>query len=341
MATSATVLEPSQPAAKPRRIVLPGGSGNIGDLLAKHFHAQGDAVIVLSRHPRPAPWTVLPWDAQTEGAWVDTLEGADAVIGLSGRSVNTRSTPKHRQEIYDSRIGPTKLLSRVIRGLRNPPAVWLNASTATIYKHALDEPQEESDHEIGGHEPDAPKSWEFSVKVGLDWEEALFAHPLPHTRTVAMRTSLVMSAQPGSVFAVLSKLVRYGLGGTQGKGNQHVSWMHEADYVRAVEWMLRDARWNDAVNLSAPDAPVNRDFMRTLREAWGVRFGPPAPEWAIKLGTYLMRTESELVLKSRWVYPGRLEHEGFPFQFPDWQSAAHDLVRQMRQGDAQHGKVGR
>ena len=132
----------SQPLPKRRRIVLPGGSGNIGDLLAKHFHAQGDEVIVLSRKPRAAPWTVLPWDAHTEGAWIDALEGADACIGLSGRSVNTRSTAKHRKEIYDSRIGPTRLLNKVMRSLQNPPPVWLNASTATIYKHSLDEPQE-------------------------------------------------------------------------------------------------------------------------------------------------------------------------------------------------------
>ncbi len=262
MATSPQPV--AQPERKRRRIVLPGGSGNIGELLAKHFHAQGDDVVVLSRRPRAAPWTVLPWDGQTEGAWVDTVDGADAVIHLSGRTVNTRSTARHRREIYDSRIVPTRLLNTVIRGLRNPPPVWLNASTATIYKHAFDEPQEEADCEIGGYEPNVPKSWAFSVKVGLDWEAALDANAMPHTRRVALRTSLVMSPQPGSVFAVLSRLARLGLGGTQGKGTQRVSWIHAEDYVRAIERVLEHPQYNDIVNLSAPDAPVNRDFMRIL-----------------------------------------------------------------------------
>ena len=317
-------------SARSRRIVLPGGSGSVGELLAEHFHAQGDTVVVLSRTPRARPWTVLPWDGVHEGPWVDALDGADAVIGLSGRTVNTRSTPEHRREIYDSRIGPTQLLSRVLRGLRNPPSVWLNASTATIYRHALDRPQSEADGEIGGHEPGVPAAWQFSVKVGLDWEAALFDGDLPHTRRLALRTSLVMSPQPGSIFAVLSRLARLGLGGTNGKGTQRVSWMHAHDYVRAVDTMLREDAWDGVVNLAAPEAPPNREFMRTLRRAWHMPFGPPAPEWAIQVGTFLLRTEPELVLKSRWVYPGRLEREGFRFDFPDWASAAKDLVAKMR-----------
>ncbi len=284
--------------AKPRRIVLPGGSGNVGELLARHFHAKGDEVIVLARAPKPAPWTVLPWNAEIEGPWVDALNGADVCIGLSGRSVNTRSTPKHRDEIYNSRIGPTQLLNRVMRTLTKPPSVWLNASTATVYRHAMDHGQSEATGEIGGSETGVPVSWQFSVRVGLDWEKALFEHDLPHTRRVALRTSLVMAAQPGSIFAVLSNLVRWGLGGTNGKGTQHVSWMHAADYVRAVELLIQDSHFDGPVNLAAPEAPINHEFMRTLRRAWGVRFGPPAPELLIYIGTFLLRTEPELVLKA-------------------------------------------
>ncbi|GAA3751433.1 TIGR01777 family oxidoreductase [Terriglobus aquaticus] len=316
-----------------RRIVIPGGSGHVGELLAEHFHARGDKVTVLSRNPHQQPkrpWTVLPWDPAKDGDWIDALDGADACIHLSGRSVNTRATAKQRDEIYHSRIDTTSRLGAVMRRLRHAPPVWLNASTATIYRHSLDRAQDEFSGEEGGHEAGVPKSWAFSVKVGLDWEAALFEHAMPRTRRVALRTSLVMSPQPGSIFAVLSRLVRFGLGGTNGKGTQRVSWMHAEDYVRAVEMLLEDERWDGVVNLSAPEAPTNRDFMRTLRKAWGVRFGPPAPEWAIQIGTFLLRTEPELVLKSRWVYPGRLEREGFPFRYADWQSTATDLVRQMR-----------
>ena len=320
-------------ARRSRRIVMPGGSGNVGELLAQHFHARGDEVIVLSRDPASQPkraWTMLPWNPAKDGDWIDALDGADACIGLSGRSVNTRSTAKHRDEIYHSRIDTTTRLGAVLRRLRHTPPVWLNASTATIYRHALDRPQDEFSGQEGGHEPGVPKSWAFSVEVGRDWEAALFTDSMPRTRRVALRTSLVMSAQPGSIFAVLSRLVRMGMGGTNGKGTQRVSWMHADDYVRAVDMLLEDERWGGVVNLSAPEAPPNREFMRTLRRAWGMPFGPPAPEWAIQVGTFLLRTEPELVLKSRWVYPGRLEREGFQFQFPDWQSAAVDLVRRMR-----------
>jgi uncharacterized protein (TIGR01777 family) len=314
-----------------RRIVIPGGSGHVGQLLAEHFHMRGDEVVVLSRSPKPAPWKVLLWDAQTEGSWVDALNGADVCIGLNGRTVNTRSTPRHRAEIYESRIGPTRLLNRVLRNLPDPPTVWLNASTATIYRHALDHGQDERTGEFGGHEPGAPASWAFSVKVGQDWENALFEGSMDRTRRVALRTSLVMSTQSGSVFDVLSQLARVGLGGTNGRGDQRVSWMHADDYVRAIDLLLEDESLSGAVNLAAPQAPTNRDFMRVLRQAWGMPFGLPAPEFLIQIGTFLMRTEPELVLKSRWVLPERLQAAGFQFQFADWASAANNLVKQMRE----------
>lgn len=318
--------------------MLPGGSGHVGQLLATHFHALGDEVIVLSRQPRPAPWTVLPWDGEIEGTWTEALEGADACIGLGGRTVNTRSTPKHRAEIYNSRIGPTRLLHRVLGSLRQPPRVWLNASTATLYRHALDHGQDELTGEFGGSEPGVPARWRFSVEVGQDWEAALFAGTMQRTRRVALRTSLVMAAQPGSIFSVLSGLAQWGLGGTNGPGDQRVSWMHGDDYVRAVELLLQDEAISGPVNLAAPEAPTNRDFMRTLRKAWGMPIGLPAPRPLLEVGTFLLRTESELVLKSRWVLPARLQAAGFQFRFADWPSAAADLVRQTRQGPgAAHG----
>ncbi len=317
-------------AERPMRIVIPGGSGSVGRLLADHFHRRGHTVTVLSRNPAPAPWQVLPWDGRTPGNWVTALEGADVCINLAGRTVNTRSTAEHRAEIYDSRIDSTRMLGQVISRLHEPPQVWLNASTATVYRHALDHGMDEATGEIGGSEPGVPASWQFSVHVGLDWEKAFFEADTPNTRRVALRTSLVMSPDSGSIFDVLSKLVRFSLGGRNGKGTQRISWMHAADYVRAIDLFIEDEQWSGVVNLSAPSAPTNSEFMRGLREAWGVRLGLPATEWMIQIGTFLLRTEPELVLKSRWVLPGRLQQAGFDFLFPDWPGAARNLVRQMR-----------
>lgn len=312
------------------RVVLPGGTGNVGVLLARHFHERGDDVTVLSRRPAPAAWKVLPWDAKTPGPWTEALRGADVCLNLTGRSVNTRATAKHREEIYHSRVDSTRLLGEVIADMAEPPRLWLNASTATIYRHALDHGMDEFTGEFGGNEPGVPRSWDFSVKVARDWEQAFFAANTPHTRRVALRTSLVMSPDRGSIFAVLSRLVRMGLGGKNGSGLQRISWMHADDFVRAVDLLIADEQWEGVVNLAAPSHPTNREFMRALRKAWGVPFGLPATEWMIKMGTFLLRTEAELVLKSRWVVPHRLQDAGFTFRFPEWTDAVKDLVSSMR-----------
>ena len=312
------------------RIVIAGGSGHVGQLLAQHFHDGGNSVTVLSRHPEAAPWKVLFWNGRTPGAWTELLDGADVCINLAGRTVNTRSTPRHREEIYKSRIESTRLLGEVIAQLQTPPRVWLNASTATIYRHALDRGMDESTGEMGGHEPGVPASWSFSVKVGVDWEKAFFDANTPHTRRVALRTSLVMSAQRGSVFDVLSHLVRFRLGGRNGKGTQRVSWIHAQDFIRAVDLFIQDERWSGPVNLAAPAAPTNSEFMLALRDAWKVRVGLPASEWMIRVGTFLLRTEPELVMKSRWVLPGRLQDAGFEFLYPSWPVAVQSLVAEMR-----------
>jgi uncharacterized protein len=312
------------------RIVIPGGSGQVGTMLARHFHAQGHAVTVLSRNPRPAPWKTVAWDGTTPGSWTRELEDTDVCINLSGRSVNCRYNAKNRKEIYESRIRPTQLLNEVIGGLQNPPRVWLNASTATIYRHALDRPMDEATGEFGGDESGAPRSWSFSLKVAKDWEAALFANPTPHIRKIALRSAVVMNPERGSIFDVLLSLVRRGLGGTVGSGRQYVSWIHEADFVRAIDWLILHEDFDGVVNLSSPHPLPNRDFMRILREAWGTRIGLPAPAWLLEIGTFLLRTESELVLKSRRVIPTRLLNTGFTFQFPNWPEAAQELVSRWR-----------
>jgi hypothetical protein len=312
------------------KIVIPGGTGQVGSLLAAHFHAQGNAVTVLSRSPRTSPWRVVAWDAKTAGAWVDELEQSDVCINLTGRSVNCRYNAANRREIYDSRIEPTLLLNRVIAELHAPPRVWLNASTATIYRHALDRQMDEATGELGGNESEAPDTWNFSIHVAKGWESAFFSTETPRTRKVAMRSAIVFSPTRGGIFEVLSKLVWRGLGGTNGSGSQLVSWIHEDDFVRAVDLLIAREDLSGPINLASPNPLPNRDFLRALRQAWGVRFGLPAAAWMIEIGCFLMRTESELVLKSRNVIAGRLAEAGFRWLFPDWPEAAQNLVQRWR-----------
>jgi hypothetical protein len=311
-------------------IVIPGGSGQVGQILARSFHARGHEVTVLSRNPRVAPWRVVSWDGLTPGDWVDHLEGSDVCINLTGRSVNCRYTAANRRVIYESRIRSTQLLNDVIASLRRGPRLWINASTATIYRHALDRAMDEANGELGGDEAGAPDTWNFSIAVAKGWEEAFFTGSTPGTRKVAIRSAMTFSPDRGGVFDVFLGLVRHGLGGRQGSGDQFVSWIHEDDFVRAVDFLIAREEFVGVVNLASPNPLPNRDFMRELRAAWGVRLGIPSPEWMLEIGTFLMRTESELVLKSRRVVPGRLLDAGFGFQFPGWSDAARDLVARWR-----------
>jgi uncharacterized protein (TIGR01777 family) len=325
---------------RPLRIVIPGGSGQVGRMLAGYFQERGHHVTVLTRGPYTANWQTVHWDGINPGPWVETLEGADVVIHLSGRSVNCRMTAANRKAMRNSRIGPTRLLGRVIDGLINPPRLWMNASTATIYRHAIDKAMDEVTGELGGNEligkgwlgreKRAPDTWNFSVQLAKDWEAAFFESQTPRTRKIALRSAITFSPAPGNAFMVLSNLVRFSLGGTQGNGRQYVSWMHEADYARAVEFLIEHEEFEGPVNLASPNPVPNREFMATLRDAWDMPNGLPAPPPLIALGAIFLRTESELVLKSRRVVPGRLMDAGFEFEFPEWTEAAEDLVRRWR-----------
>jgi len=312
------------------KIIMPGGSGQVGRVLARHFHSQGHVVTVLSRQPRPAPWRVVAWDGLTPGAWITDLAESEVCINLAGRSVNCRYNSTNRRVIYESRIQSTRLLNQVLASLNSAPRLWINAGTATIYRHALDRPMTEADGELGGSEPGAPDTWNFSIDVAKRWEESFFSTPTPLTRKIAIRSAITLSPDRGGVFDVLSGLVRRGLGGRQGSGSQFVSWIHEDDFVRAIDLLIACEDFRGVVNLASPNPLANRDFMRELREAWGIGFGLPSPSWMIEIGTFLMRTESELVLKSRRVVPGRLMEAGFEFLFPEWPAAARDLVTRWR-----------
>jgi hypothetical protein len=312
------------------KVVIPGGSGQIGSVLARRFHRQGHTVTVLSRNPRPAPWQVMRWDAQTVGPWAAVLEQSDLCINLTGRSVNCRYHTENRRQMYDSRIVSTRLLNNVIASLPHPPRLWLNASTATIYRHALDRPMDEMTGELGGNERGAPDTWNFSIRIAKDWEAAFFAGETRNTRKIAMRSSITFIAGKGGVLEVLSNLVRSGLGGAQGSGAQFVSWIHEADFVRAVDFLIAKETLNGPVNICSPNPLRNREFMHGLRAAWRQPFGVAAPSWMIEIGSFLLRTESELVLKSRRVIPGRLLNAGFSFLYPEWPAAAQELVSRYR-----------
>ena len=304
-------------------------------MLARYFQERGHHVTVLTRSPFAAPWQTVHWDGEQAGDWTEHLDGADVCINLAGRSVNCRYTEKNRKAIYDSRIRSTRLLGRVIAGLEHPPKVWLNASTATIYRHATDRPMDEYTGEIGGNElisrrRRAPDTWNFSIRVAMDWEAAFFAAFTPHTRKVALRSAVVMSPSPGGAFALLLRLVRMSLGGAQGSGRQYVSWIHELDFARAVEFLIEREDVDGTVNLAAPNPLPNREFMEALREAYGMPNGIPAPRPLLEVAAFFLRTESELVLKSRRVVPARLMDAGFEFEFPEWGAAAEDLAAQWK-----------
>lgn len=312
------------------KIVIPGGSGQVGTLLARAFQADGHDVVVLSRDPGPAPWRTARWDGRTVGAWAAELEGADAVINLAGRSVNCRYNDRNRRAIMDSRVESTRAVGQAIAGCARPPRVWLQMSTATIYAHRFDAANDEATGIIGAGR-DAPDTWRFSIDVARAWEAALAEADTPDTRKVALRSAMVMSPDRGGIFDVLLGLVRRRLGGRAGSGRQYVSWVHEADFARAIRWLMEHDEMSGAVNITSPNPLPYTDFMRGLREAWGTRVGLPATEWMLGIGTWLMRTETELVLKSRRVVPARLLKAGFAFEHPHWPPAARDLVERWRQ----------
>jgi uncharacterized protein len=312
------------------KIVIPGGSGQVGTLLARAFHDDGHDVVVLSRRPRVSPWRVVEWDGATLGPWSQALDEADVLINLTGRSVNCRYHAANRRAILESRVQSTRVLGRVLTGLRRPPQVWLQASTATIYAHRYDAPNDEVSGIIGGDEANAPSTWRFSIDVARAWERSFDDVIAPATRKVTLRSAMTMSPDAGGVFDALLALVRRGQGGRIGDGRQYMSWVHGQDFIRAVYWLIAHDEIDGVVNIASPNPMSNAEFMRALREGWGIRVGLPTPRWMLETGALFLRTESELVLKSRRVVPRRLLEGGFVFAHPDWPEAARDLCREWR-----------
>jgi len=304
--------------------LLPGGSGQAGTMLSSALRSAGHRVTILSRHPRSSE--EVAWDGVQPGPWADLLNETDVVINLAGRSVNCRYHPEQRREILESRILSTRAIGEAIRAARRPPSLWLQSSTATIYAHTLG-PAHGEDGVLGGDEPGVPETWKFSVEVAKAWEAAAQEHQRPETRLVLLRTSFILSPHRGGAFDVFMRLARKGLGGTQWTGRQFVSWIHEADFVRSVQWIIDKSEISGPVNLAAPFPLPNRDFMKDIRGAARHPFGVPAPRWVLELGAVALGTETELILKSRRVVPAKLLKSGFLFRYPHLAQAMEELAQ--------------
>jgi uncharacterized protein (TIGR01777 family) len=309
------------------KIVIPGGSGQIGRFLVPVFRARGDEVVVISRRPKAGE---LGWDGKTPGAWTQAIDGADVVINLAGRSVNCRYTRENLADMMASRVDSTRVVGEAIAAAKHPPRVWLQMSTATIYAHTYGEPNDEAHGTLGGHEPDVPRYWDFSIEIAKAWERTLEEAPTPYTRKVALRSAIVMSAIRGGVFSIFATLARLGLGGPQAGGRQFMSWIHERDFLRSLDFIISHEEINGIVNLASPNPIPQREFLSDLRRVVGTPVGIPSTKWLLEIMAFVHRTDTELLLKSRRVIPGRLLEEGFVFEFPNWAVAAEELYERWR-----------
>ena len=301
------------------KIVLAGGSGYLGTVLADYYRDKTKEIVIFSRSGARnlSGAKVVTWDARKPGDWLKELEGADLLINLCGKNVNCRYNDKNKTEIFRSRLEPTAALGNALAAMADPPKVWINIASATIYRHAEDRPQDEESGEPGSG---------FSVDVCKAWEESFWKAETPKTKKVLLRVGMVMGRSDGA-FPRLKGLALCGLGGHQGPGTQYISWIHEQDFARCTEWVFNHGKDGGVYNCTAPGAVPNRRFMQLLRKSLGVPGGGlPAPQWLLEWGARLIGTETELVLKSRWVYPGRLLKEGFTFHYPEPEPAIHEIL---------------
>ena len=312
------------------KVVIPGGTGQVGTTLAGSVLADGHEVVVLSRSPARSDLRIEKWDGKTLGAWATEIDGSDVVINLAGRSVNCRYNEKNRGQMMDSRVDSTRVVGEAVAAAKNPPKVWLQASTATIYAHRFDAANDDVTGIIGGDEDDAPDTWKYSIDVASAWEKAANEADTPRTRKVLMRSAMTMGPERGGIFDVMLGLVRKGLGGTAASGRQYISWIHDRDFIRSVYWLIDHDELSGPINISSPDPLPNKEFMRIFRKTAGISIGLPAMEWQLAIGAYFMNTETELILKSRRVVPKLLIDSGFEFEFPHWEQACRDLYERWR-----------
>jgi uncharacterized protein (TIGR01777 family) len=308
-----------------KKIILAGGSGFLGSVLAKYFHSKLYDVVILSRNPKLYDPVArhIHWDGKNSGEWIEEFENAFAVINLTGRTVNCRYTEKNKQEILESRVNATIAVGLAIQQCKNPPKVWIIAASATYYRSSFDRDMDEHTGETAE---------DFSMGVCKAWEKSFWEMKTPSTRKIVTRTSLGLGNYANSVLPVMKRLVRFGLGGKMGSGKQYFSWIHEEDYARAIDFLLERNDLSGTFNITAPNPLPNKDFMKLLRSEMKMPIGIGATKWMLEVGAIFIGTETELVLKSRRVVPKKLLEAGFQFEFPDVKSALHDLIQKTNHG---------
>lgn len=301
-----------------KTIVIAGGTGYLGKCLTSYFQEKGYKLIILSRQKSFDGGHVkfLKWDAKNLGPWTEALENADALINLAGKSVDCRYIQKNKKLIYDSRLNATEVLGKAITALKQPPKVWINASSATIYQQSTDKEMDEQTGEIGSG---------FSVDVCKKWEESFNKFALPRTRKVILRTAIVLG-NTGGALQPLKRLVKMGLGGKQGNGQQYFSWLHENDFNRIVEYCILNDQIKGVYNAAAPHPVMNITLMSLLRKAYKMPIGIPTPKLLLEIGALIIRTETELVLKSRFVVPTKFLDTGFLFKFENLEEALSEIT---------------
>ncbi len=302
-----------------KKLIIAGGSGFLGKELIDHLNNQFDKIIILSRTVGKDEGKInyRKWDARTSGNWSEDFEEADVIINLCGKSVDCRYTKKNKAEIFSSRLDSTKIIGEAILKCKNPPKLWINGASATIYTHSEDTPMTESTGKIGSG---------FSVEVCKAWEKTFNEFNLPHTRKINLRISMVFG-NTGGVFPVLVGLTKKGLGGTMGKGTQQVSWIHIDDFCESVKWIIENKNKSGVYNLVAPEPVVNKKLMALLRQLTSIKIGLPATSWMLEVGAFFLRTETELILKSRYSYPEKLLNEGFKFKYNKIEEALMSLIK--------------
>ena len=302
-----------------KKVVIAGGTGFLGQCLSEHFLKTETQLIILTRGPSRNERKIeyVNWDGKTPGRWKDYLEGADALINLNGKSVDCRYTERNRNLIYSTRLDATTVLGKAVQECSDPPRLWINAASATIYQHSVDKEMDEYTGEFGTG---------FSVDVCQQWERTFNSFECSRTRKVLIRTGIVLGRNEGPL-KPLKVLAKLGLGGKHGPGNQYFSWLHENDFVNIIDCFMTNSELTGAFNVTAPTPIPNHNFMTALRNAIVVPFGLPLPVWLLEFGALLIGTETELILKSRRVVPKRLLEAGYEFQFDNIDEALADLCQ--------------
>lgn len=303
---------------KSNKLIIAAGTGFLGKALIEHFKDKFEEIVILTRGKSKTSNSIkyINWDAKTFSGWERELENADVLINLTGKSVDCRYTEKNKKEIYNSRIDSTIILNQAVLQCKNPPKHWLNSSTSTIYRFSLDKQMDEINGEIGD---------DFSMNIAKSWEKVFFEAQTPSTLKTALRTSIVLGKNAGA-FIPLKTLTKLGFGGKQGNGNQFISWIHEEDFANAIEFIIQK-EITGLINIVSPQPITNSDFMMKLRKAIRIPFGIPMNSFLLEIGSFFIRTETELVLKSRNVIPKKLMDNGFQFEFSNFEKALKNLLK--------------